>query len=208
MLTVTEDLLLLVLQKYGGRFRSRSAEILRHTLVGSALLDLELINRIDTDLEHLEVIDPTPTGKPFLDPLLQEITNSEKPRDLWGWLQALSPAMGNTIRDGAVENLIAQGILEHRGTSWFPRYRLVGDAGVTDTRKRIETILFSEDEIPSPREVALICLADACDLLYALFRRKRIKAAIPRLQQIRKMELVGGGTVAQLALWSLERSAL
>lgn len=208
MLTVTEDLLLLVLQKYGGRFRRHNAEILRHTLVGSALLDLELTHRLDTDLEHLEVVDPTPTGKSFLDPLLQEIANSEKPRDLWEWLQTLSPAMGDTIRDGAVESLVAQGALERRGTSRPPRYRLAGDAGVTDARERIEKILFSEDEIPSPQEVALICLADACDLLYALFRRKRIKAAMPRLQQVRKMDLVGSGTVAQLALWNLERSAL
>ncbi len=208
MLTVTEDLLLLVLQNYGGRFRKHSAEILRHTLVGSALLDLELTDRIDTDLEHLGVVDPTPTGKAFLDPLLEEIANSEKSRDLWDWLQMLSPTMGDAIRDGAVESLIGQGILERQGASRSPRYRLVGDAGPTDARERIERVLFSEDVIPSPQEVALICLADACDLLHALFRRKRIKAALPRLQQIRKMDLVGGGTVAQLALLSLERSAL
>lgn len=208
MLTVTEDLLLLVLQKYGGRFRAHSAEILRRTLIGSALLDLELTDRIDTDLEHLEVIDPTPTGKAFLDPVLEEIANSEKPRDLWDWLQTLSPTVGDAIRDGAVESLAGQGILERQGTSRSPRYRLVGDAGPTDARERIERILFSEDEIPSPQEVALICLADACDLLHALFRRKQIKAALPRLQQIRRMNLVGGGTVAQLALMNLERSAL
>lgn len=208
MLTVTEDLLLLVLQKYGGRFRAHSAEILRHTLIGSALLDLELTDRIDTDLEHLEVIDPTPTGKAFLDPVLEEIANSEKPRDLWDWLQTLSPTVGDAIRDGAVESLAGQGILERQGAPRSPRYRLVGDAGPTDARERIERVLFSEDEIPSPQEVALICLADACDLLHALFRRKRIKAALPRLQQIRRMNLVGGGTVAQLALMNLERSAL
>ena len=208
MLTVTEDLLLLVLQKYSGRFRKHSAEILRHTLVGSALLDLELTDRIDTDLEHLEVVDPTPTGKAFLDPLLEEIANSEKSRDLWDWLQTLSPTMGDAIRDSAVESLIGQGILERQGSSRSPRYQLVGDAGPTDARERIEKVLFSEDEIPTPQEVALICLADACDLLRALFRKKRIKAALPRLQQIRKMELVGGGTVAHLALLSLERSAL
>lgn len=208
MLTVTEDLLLLVLQNHGGRFQKRSAETLRHTLIGSALLDLELARRLDTDLEHLEVIDPTPTGKAFLDPMLQEIANSEKSRDLWDWLQALSPVLGDAVRDGATESLIGQDLLERRGSSWSPRYRLIGDASLTDTRARIETILFSEDEIPSPQEVALICLADACDLLYALFRRKRLRAALPRLQQIRKMDLVGGGTVAQLALWNLERSAL
>ena len=208
MLTVTEDLLLLVLQKYGGRFRKHSAEILRHTLVGSALLDLELTDRIDTDLEHLEVVDATPTGKAFLDPLLEEIASSEKPRDLWDWLQTLSPTMGDAIRDGAVESLVGQGILERQGSSKSPRYRLTGDAGPTDARERIEKVLFSEDEIPTPQEVALICLADACDLLRTLFRKKRIKAALPRLQQIRKMELVGGGTVAHLALLSLERSAL
>ncbi len=208
MLTITEDLLLLVLHQSGGRFRKHSAEILRHTLVGAALLDLELTGRLDTDLEHLDVLDPAPTGRAFLDPLLQEIADSEHPRDLWDWLHTLAATRGDEIRDQAVESLLGQGLLERRGSARSPRYRLIGDAGPTDAQTRIERVLFTEGEIPGPQDVALICLADACDLLHALFRRKRLKAALPRLQQIRKMDLVGGGTVAQLALLSLEHSAL
>lgn len=208
MLTVTEDLLLLVLQKDKGRFRSHDVEILRHALVGAALLDLELVHHIDTDVEHLDVIDPTPTGHPFLDSVLREIADSEEPRDLWDWLHALAPTQGDAVREGAVESLLGRGLLERRGSARFPRYRLVDDAELADTRERIEKVLFCADEIPGPQEVALICLADACDLLHSLFRKKRLKKAIPRLQQIRKMDLVGGGTVAQLALWNLEHSAL
>ena len=206
MLTVTEDMLLLTLQRDGGRLPKHSRETLRQALTGSALLDLELARRIDTDLEHLEVVDATPTGKPFLDPMLERIANSDEARDIWDWLQALAPEHGDAVLERALESLVEQNILEHQpGGLLGPRWRHKGE---TDARERIAGVLFSEDEIPDPQDIALICIADACDLLHSLFRRKQLKNTADRLQQLRKMDLVGGGTVAQLALWHLEHSAL
>ncbi len=206
MLTVTEDMLLLSLRRDGGRFPARHRLTLRHSLTGSALLDLDLAHRVDTNLELLEVIDPTPTGKPFLDPMLEEIASSGKTRDIWGWLRALMPKHGEAIREKAVESLLERRVLERRPRGVFgERYRCVNE---TDARARIEEILFSDDEIPDPHDIALVCVADACDLLHSLFRKKRLKRAMARLQQLRKMDPVGGGTVAQIALWNIERSAL
>ena len=209
MLTVTEDMLLLALQRDGGRLPARSRTTLRHALTGSVLLDLELDSRIDTDLEHLEVLDPTPTGRVFLDPVLKTIANSDRTRDIWGWLQTLAPEHGDAIQEHVLAGLVEQGILQFRPRSLLglraPHYRRTSE---TDARERIAGVLFSEDEIPEPRDVALICIADACDLLHSLFRKKQLKGTAARLQQLRKMDLVGGGTVAQLALWSLEHSAL
>lgn len=206
MLTVTEDLLLLTLQRDGGRFPKRNRVILRSALAGSALLDLELGGRIDTDLEHLEVVDAAPTGKPFLDPILAQIANSGKAHDIWDWLQTLAPEHGDAVREHALESLVAQNILACRAGGLFgPRYRRTGE---TDARERIAGVLFSEGEIPEPKDIALICLADACDLLHSLFREKQLKKSADRLQQLRKMDLVGSGTVAQLTLWHLEHSAL
>lgn len=206
MLTVTEDMLLLTLQRDGGRLPKHSRMTLRSALTGSALLDLELAGRIDTDLERLEVVDPTPTGKPFLDPVLEQVANSDKAGDIWGWLQTLAPGHGDAIRERTLESLVEQNILAHKPGGLFgPRYRRTGE---TDARERIAGVLFSEDEIPDPQDIALICIADACDLLHSLFRKKQLKKTAGRLQQLRKMDLVGGGTVAQLALWHLEHSAL
>ncbi|MCY4611328.1 MAG: GPP34 family phosphoprotein [Gammaproteobacteria bacterium] len=210
MLTVTEDMLLLTLQRDRGRIPAHSKVTLRHALTGSALLDLELTGRIDTDLEHLEAVDTTPTGKPFLDPVLEEIANSDKTRDIWGWLQTLAPEQGDEIRERTLASLVERDILQHQPRGLFgPRYQRTGEAGETDARERIASTLFSEeDEIPDPQDIALICIADACDLLHTLFRKKQLKRTATRLQQLRKMDLVGGGTVAQLALWNLEHSAL
>ena len=209
MLTVTEDMLLLTLQRDGGRLPAHSRTILRHALTGSALLDLELTHRVDTDLEHLEVLDPTPTGKPFLDLVLEAIANGDRTRDIWSWLQTLMPEHGDEILERTLAGLVEQGILEPPSKGLLgPRYRPAGEAGETDARERIAGVLFSEDEIPDPQDIALICIADACDLLHSLFRKKQLKGTAARLQQLRKMDLVGGGTVAQLALWNLEHSAL
>ena len=138
MLTVTEDMLLLTLQRDGGRLPKRSRLILRPALTGSALLDLELAGRIDTDLEHLEVVDVTPTGKPFLDPILEQVANSDRVRDIWGWLQTLAPEHGDAVRTHALESLVEQDILERRpGRLFGSRYRHTGE---TDARERIASI--------------------------------------------------------------------
>ena len=212
MLTVTEDMLLLTLEKNGGRFPSRDSETLQHALIGSALLDLELASRIDTDLENLVVIDRTPTGKPFLDPVLEQIANSEKNRDIWGWLVTLSAEMGDSIRENAVAGLVERGILdcqERRALGFRSlRFRQTAETGELDAKQRLEQVLFSEDEIPDPHGIALICIADACDLLQFLFGKKRMRGAADRMQQLRKMDLVGSGTVAQFALWQLEHMPL
>ena len=82
---------------------------LRYGLAGAVLMDLAIENRIDTDLQRLAVIDPTPVG----------------------------------------------------------------------------------DDIPDPRDVMLVCLADACGAFEDLLARGEFADVIPRLEQLRKLELIG-----------------
>ena len=45
--------------------------------------------------------------------------------------------------------------------------------------------------IPDPREVALIGLVDVCDLLGDIFPERNIDRLRPRIEQLRKMDLIG-----------------
>ena len=51
-------------------------------------------------------------------------------------------------------------------------------------------VLFS-DEIPDPRDVVLICLADACGIFKELLSRRELGQATDRIEQVRRLDLIG-----------------
>jgi Golgi phosphoprotein 3 len=51
-------------------------------------------------------------------------------------------------------------------------------------------VLFS-DTIPDPRDVVIICLADACGIFKGLLSRQELTQASNRIEQVRKLDLVG-----------------
>ena len=59
-----------------------------------------------------------------------------------------------------------------------------------DIKLRIGNVLRSDD-IPDPRDVALIGLVDACDLLGDIFPDRNTDQLRPRVKQLRKMDLIG-----------------
>ena len=56
--------------------------------------------------------------------------------------------------------------------------------------KRCELILF-QDEIPGPRDVAVICLAHAVQLFPAILGPVRSRDASDRIEQVARMDLLG-----------------
>ena len=57
------------------------------------------------------------------------------------------------------------------------------------------------DDIPDPRDIALLSLVDACQILPELFPDREIEQIAPRIQQLRKMDLIGrevAGTIADI----------
>ena len=57
-------------------------------------------------------------------------------------------------------------------------------------RARLRQTLLSED-IPDPRDIVLICLIDACALMGFVLGESELEAATPRIEQLRKMDLIG-----------------
>src|SRR6185312_10804577 len=73
MLTCAEELLLLAHDEKSGQFANLQDLLMNTALAGAALMDLALINRIDTDLRSLVVLDRKPTGEKILDFALNAI---------------------------------------------------------------------------------------------------------------------------------------
>ena len=105
----------------------------------------------------------------------------------------------------ALDSLVKRGILEVRDQKFLwvfrsRRYPIVDGRAEREAKLRVTGVLLSDD-IPDPRDVAMICLVDACGILPDIFSEREIERATPRIEQLRKMDLIGqevGGAVAEI----------
>lgn len=167
---------------------------LGYPLAGAVLMDLAVRWKIDADLEKLVVVDPSPTGEQLLDEQLTQIASTEEVLSARQWIGRLVPE-SERIERAALDRLVGRGILrqEEKRLLWvFPerRYPTVDDTEEKEVKRRLVDILLS-DEIPEPRDVALISLVDACDLLGVVLSAREIENVGERVEQIRKLDLIG-----------------
>ena len=192
MLRFAEEIILLQLSD-DGKFAAVPNRSLEHALAGSVLMDLALENRIDTDLEKLVVIDSTPVGDSLLDPTLADIAAGEE-RDTRFWVRRTA-IRADAIREEALSRLVGVGILERQDDRFLwvfqsRRYPAIDGEAEREVKLRIMGVLFS-NEIPDPRDVVIICLADACGIFRGLLSEQELDAATARIEQVRKLDLIG-----------------
>ena len=195
MLTFTEEILLLLLDDKDGTFVPIPKATLGCAIAGAVLMDLAFANRIDTDPESLMITDRAPTGSPIVDPILAKIAAQERPTDTRTWIRVLSVEDAPEVREQALQSLVARGIVVQREARvmWAfraRRYPTIDGNVEQEVKLRIGDVLFSDD-IPHPRDVALIGLVDACDILHDIFSDRDMEHCRPRIDQLRKMDLIG-----------------
>ncbi len=192
MLRFAEEITLLLLNDDGTLVHVPSWS-LNYALAGGVLMDLALENRIDTDLEKLVLIDSTPIGDSLLDPTLADI-NEVGERDARFWVERTA-SRAQEIREESLSRLISLGILEARDDRFLwvfrsRRYPAIEGTTVREVKLRIMEVLFS-DEIPDPRDVVIICLADACGIFRRLLSRAELSRASERIEQVSRLDLIG-----------------
>ena len=199
MLRFAEEILLLLHNEDRGDFAPGLApDALNIVLAGAVLMDLALENRIDTDLEHLFLADAMPLEDDLLDPTLADIARDTDTRDTNYWL-AQTTKRGDEIRDKALTRLVNRGILEAESEDIFllsrlvsrsRRYPTIDGKTVEEVRLRIMRVLYT-DEIPDPRDIVIICLADACGVFKNILSQSELSEVQERIELIRKMDLIG-----------------
>ena len=132
-------------------------------LAGATLMDLAFTLRIDTDLESLVVLNENPTGSSMLDGNLAKIVAHPKVMDAQAWVRSLASEEANTIREQALASLVARGILEQRERRRVGRYPMRDGTAQREAKLHIREVLLADD-IPDPRDVARIALANACGI--------------------------------------------
>ncbi len=193
MLRFAEEIILLLLNDDDGRFARVQNISLDYALAGGILMDLALENRIDTDLDNLILIDPTPTGDELLDTTLAEI-EQEGGHDARFWVERTA-VRSDAVRETVLERLIDRGILERQDDRFLwvfksRRYPAIDGEAQREVKLRIMGVLFS-DEIPDPRDIVIICLADACGIFKSIFTSNELETVAPRIEQVRRLDLIG-----------------
>ena len=206
MLRFVEEIILLLLEDEGGRFVRVPTWSMNYALSGAVLMDLALEDRIDTDLENLAVVDPTPVGDSLLDPTLAEIAAGGQ-HDTRHWVERTAER-AEAIQEEALSRLVDRGILERQDESFLwvfrsRRYPAVDGTAEREVKLRIMGVLFS-DEIPDARDVMIICLADACGIFDEILSRRELDRASERIEQVRKLDLIG--RVTTQAILDIEMS--
>ena len=194
MLRFAEEILLLLLHDHNGKFARVPDWSLNYALAGGVLMDLALEDRIDTDLEKLILLNDEPTGDELLDATLADIVAAQDKRDARFWIERTA-GHADDIREQALEHLVQRGILERREDRFLwvfkaRRYPVIDGEAEREVKLRIMAVLFS-DEIPNPRDVMVICLADACGIFNELLSRREAERASERILQVRKLDLIG-----------------
>ncbi len=197
MLRFAEEILLLLLRDDDGKLIHVPERTLDRVVAGAVLMDLAMENRIDTDLEKLTLVDTTPIGDSLLDPTLAQIAaKQEEPEenDSRYWVEFVA-SQAESIRETAFARLVNQGILERKDDRFLwvfrsRRYPMIDGKAEREVKLRIMGVLFS-DEIPSPRDIVIIVLADACGIFGEMLSKTELEQARPRIEQVRQLDLIG-----------------
>lgn len=194
MITFPEEIVLLSLDDKSGKFVDLPPLAMDQALAGAALLELAFQNRIDTDLTHLSLVSAKPTGEAMLDPLLEKIVEAKDKKDAKHWVGVFS-AEGDRLREKTLDRLVQRGIIkrEEKRFLWVipgRRYPMVNDQEEQEVRKRIQSVI-AEGEVPGPRDVVLISLSSACQLLRSVFSDADLLKYSARIAEVSKMDLIG-----------------
>lgn len=200
MLRLVDQIILLLLQD-DGRFIDAPKWNLECTIAGAVLMDLALEDRVDTDLEALHVANAQPTGDDLLDGALAAIAEDER-RDALYWVRRTTRDVPE-IRAGALNRLVEQGILVQREIRYLGirRSRVFPLADSDEARQvsqHVRDVLSAED-IPHPRDVMLVDLAQSSGVLAHLLTRRQRRREGERIRLFQRMDLISQAVFAAIA---------
>ena len=203
-LTLTQELILMLLNEETGYFHQVPGWDLNCAVVGAVLAELSLRSRIDTDEESLFLIDEAATGNPALDPILKEIASEPVQRNTQYWIERLAPR-ADSIIDSVLNRLVDLKVLEHHDGEFWTLARTawptdMSSYSIEDTagefiRLRIMRYIFT-DAIPDPRDTIIICLVNTCDVFRFIFQLD--DEAEERIKSICQMDLIGRSIAAAI----------
>lgn len=201
MLTFAEEILLLALDDTEGTLRELPVLSLENALGAAVLMELAFLGRIDNDQKVLRVVDPSPTGDAVLDTALDDLRALGGDTPITDGLDALFLRAGE-IRNRILDRLVDKGVLRvvDRRILWVfavRRYPKKEGKEIQEVRGRLRELLLS-DEIPDPRDAALVALVDACRLWDTVFSPEELEHVAERIRDVARLDLIGQATLQMI----------
>lgn len=195
MLSFAEEIYLLALDDATGKITSYSKEIsVSYALVGAVLCELSQLNKIDTDIDNLYVINKEPTGNKVLDEVLTTLSEPEENMPVYYWLKILL-SEAEDAEKLVLSQLIEKGILKQVDERVFwvfhsRSYPIIDNQEILNVEVRLRELVLGND-IPDPRDAIMISLVLACNLFENILSPKELRRAEKRIHSLAKLDLVG-----------------
>ena len=206
-LTLTQELILMLLNEETGYFYQVPGWKLNCAVVGTVLAELSFRYRIDTDPDSasLFLMDGAETGDPALDPILKEIAAEPVQQNAQYWIERLAPR-AESIIDAVLDRLVDLKVLErHDGEFWTLAHIAWWTEGLNSAtegsaaqfvKTRISNTIFKND-IPDPRDALIISLINTCDVFRFIFQLD--DEAEERIESICKLALLSRSVAAAVS---------
>jgi hypothetical protein len=194
MLTLADEFVLLNLKDEGGAFLALPRHVFGACLAGAILMDLALRGRIDSDLDHLFVVNRHPTDHPALDDAMERIREHKDVKKIAESVRILA-ARDQDMKELILFRLCQEGILTRRDGKalWvFPtrRYPIRDGRDIVEVKLRLLGILLRGD-LPDGHDACLLSLVSIGNLDGFLVPPADLVRAQQRLDQLSRLELIG-----------------
>jgi hypothetical protein len=194
VLTLLEEVVLLTIDARTGSLHGDRQYSVPYALAGAVLFDLALAHRIDTDVDAVVVVDPTPTGNALQDEILAELAaEGSRPQSVRGWVEQTF-RQRKDLEGRALAQLIDRGLIRRETSKrlWVievHRFPVVDGQPQQQVRERLAQAILN-DQIPPIRDIMLVSLADACGLLTGVVSEQQLEARAPWIETLSNLETI------------------
>lgn len=198
--SLVEELLLLAIEDDGSIAHTAGTPGFGMGVVGACLVELNVMGRIDADLERITVLSKEPTGDAALDAVLAELAaGPELPVD--AWVMRLF-RMADELTRMKLGSLVARGILSQSESRFLwvlkeRRYPIRDGREQKEAKLRILEVLMG-DQIPTPHDTVLVALANSVRLLDGFLTGAEIHRLQGRIDEVGGLDLIVRGVETAL----------
>ncbi|MFZ0390162.1 MAG: GPP34 family phosphoprotein [Calditrichia bacterium] len=192
-----EEIMLLALRDKKGTVATDYSE---YAVAGAIIAELLLDGRISVDdswRKRVNLNDPSPTGDPVIDEVIEKIAGAKRRASLKTWISRIAGI--KKLRHKVARHLCNRGILrngEDKVLLLFTRkiYPEINPEPERQIIERMRKAIFTDTGEVEGRTAVLISLAKGADLLKQPFSRKELKPRKKRIEQIVNGDMTGKAT--------------
>ncbi len=201
MLSLAEQIFLLSLDDNTGHSFPLPEKALELALAAALLMGLADAKRIDPSVSPLRILNSELTGDALLDDVLLDL--QKRPGSTLGDSIRRIAGHSHVIKEVVARRLVEKGILRKEKETFLwvladERFPIIDHQEERAVRQRIRQVVL-EERTPEPKDIAIIALVEACDLMYTILTPVEYKKARNYLDALDQLDPVGSTIIGAIA---------